>query len=70
MSSAPVIIRDQICAGMWRLQYPDGEVSDMVSLARAKDAVAAHLETIGRRQRARQSPLGAPPMRQIVRGAA
>jgi hypothetical protein len=27
--------------GMWRVRYPDGGLSDMVNLSRAKDAAAA-----------------------------
>ena len=29
---------DSVCPGMWRVVWPDGRVSDMVNLARAKDA--------------------------------
>jgi hypothetical protein len=32
------VIPDQTYPGMWRIQWPDGTVSDMVNLARAKDA--------------------------------
>jgi hypothetical protein len=44
---------------MWRVRWPDGELSDMVNLSRAKDALACFMETEGRRQRRRQSPPGA-----------
>lgn len=40
-SKTPVIKPDLIHPGMWRLQYPDGRLSDMVNLTRAKDAKAA-----------------------------
>lgn len=32
------VIPDDKHPGMWRIRWPDGEVSDMVNLARAKDA--------------------------------
>jgi hypothetical protein len=54
---APVIRPDQIHAGMFRLEA-GGKLSDMVNLARAKDAIAVILESEGRRQRARQRPRG------------
>jgi hypothetical protein len=42
--------------GMWRVRRPDGRVSDITNLTRAKDAVACSIETEGRRQRGRHSP--------------
>lgn len=30
---------DERYSGMWRIHWPDGEVSDMVNLTRARDAV-------------------------------
>jgi hypothetical protein len=30
--------------GIWRIHWPDGSTSDMLNLARAKDAAAAHAE--------------------------
>lgn len=36
---------------MWRIHWPDGEVSDMVNLTRANDAVRVWLETQGRQKR-------------------
>jgi hypothetical protein len=32
------VIPDDEHAGMWRIRWPDGQLSDMVNLARAKDA--------------------------------
>ena len=32
------VIPDDEYAGMWRIRWPDGRVSDMVNLTRAKDA--------------------------------
>lgn len=60
---------DRIHAGMWRLQYPDGRLSDMTSLARAKDAAACFIETLDRCQRARQSPPAATPIASRERAA-
>jgi hypothetical protein len=42
---------------MWRVRWPDGRLSDMTNLSRAKDAVACFMETEERRQRGRHSPL-------------
>jgi hypothetical protein len=66
---APILKPDLKYAGMWRLQFPDGQLSDMVSVTWAKDAAAVYLETMGRRQRARQSPPEARPMRSGARAA-
>jgi hypothetical protein len=32
------IVPDQKWPGMWRVQFPDGHITDMVNLTRAKDA--------------------------------
>ena len=32
------VIPDDEYAGMWRIRWPDGQLSDMVNLTRAKDA--------------------------------
>jgi hypothetical protein len=42
------IVPDAKYPGMWRVEYPDGRLSDMVNKARAKDAalaLAARLES-------------------------
>ena len=39
--------------GMWRVRWPDGRLSDVTNLTRAKDAVACFMETEERRQRGR-----------------
>ena len=44
---------------MWRVRWPDGRLSDMVNLSRAKDAIAAFIESTERRLRGRQSQLEA-----------
>jgi hypothetical protein len=45
--------------GMWRVQWPDGRLSDMTNLSRAKDAIASFMESEERRLRKRQSQLDA-----------
>jgi len=41
---------------MWRVRWPDGRLSDMTNLTRAKDAVACFMETEERRRRGRHRP--------------
>jgi len=43
------LVRDSKYQGLWRVQWPDGQLSDMANLARAKDALAAYAETMRRR---------------------
>jgi hypothetical protein len=38
------IIPDEKYPGMWRVKYPDGQLSDMVNRTRAKDAAMVLLE--------------------------
>jgi hypothetical protein len=45
------IVPDAKWPGMWRVQYPNGRLSDMVNLCRAKDAAACFAETEARRRR-------------------
>src|SRR5215470_19294508 len=52
----PTLMPDSAHPGMWRVIWPDGRLSDMTSLTRAKDAVACFMETEERRQRGRHSP--------------
>jgi len=54
----PKAVPDAALPGMWRVRWPDGRVSDMTNLTRAKDAVTFFIETEERRQRGRRSPLG------------
>ena len=49
------MVPDSVHHGMWRVQWPNGSLSDMTNLTRAKDAVACFMETEERRQRGRQS---------------
>ena len=52
----PKVVPDSAHPGMWRVRWPDGRLSDMTNLTRAKDAVAWFIETEERRQRGRHSP--------------
>jgi hypothetical protein len=52
----PKVVPDAAHPGMWRVRWPDGRLSDMTNLTRAKDAVACFIETEERRRRGRQSP--------------
>ena len=52
----PKAVPDAARPGMWRVQWPDGRLSDMTNLTRAKDAVTFFIETEERRQRGRHSP--------------
>jgi hypothetical protein len=38
------IVPDSHWSGMWRIAWPDGRVSDMVNLSRARDAAQAIVE--------------------------
>lgn len=57
---APVaeVMRDTCYVSMWRFRLlPDGELSDMVNLTRAKDAARCHtLTALNRRGRRTVSP--------------
>jgi hypothetical protein len=52
----PKVVLDAAHSGMWRVRWPDGRLSDMTNITRAKDAVACFMETEQRRQRGRHSP--------------
>jgi hypothetical protein len=52
----PKLVPDATHPSMWRVRWPDGSLSDMTNLTRAKDAVACFIETEERRQRGRHSP--------------
>jgi len=49
----PKAVPDAARPGMWRVQWPDGRLSYMTNLTRAKDAVTFFIETEERRQRGR-----------------
>ena len=50
------MVPDATHTGMWRVRWPDGCLSDITNLTRAKDAVACFMETEERRRRSRQRP--------------
>jgi hypothetical protein len=71
------VIPDDKHPGMWRIRWPDGELSDMVNLARAKDAAVVlasqrypEVRTNRLRWKACESPPVEPPMRQTAPEAA
>ena len=45
------MVPDSVHRGMWRVRWPDGHLSDITNLTRAKDAVACFMETEKRRRR-------------------
>ena len=49
----PKAIPDSVHAGMWRVRWPDGRVSDLANLTRINDAIACFMESAERRQRRR-----------------
>jgi hypothetical protein len=53
----PKLVPEAVHPGMWRVRWPDGRLSDITNLTRAKDAVACFIETEGRRLRGWHSPL-------------
>ena len=42
----PKAIPDAVYPGMWRVQWPDGRVSDMANLTRINDAIAGFVGCI------------------------
>src|SRR5262245_60145562 len=48
------IVQDKTYPTMWRVLHPDGSLSDMVNLTRAKDACAAMTATSERKGRQRR----------------
>jgi hypothetical protein len=40
VSSIPPLVQDQQFPNMWRIAFPDGRLSIMVNITRAKDALA------------------------------
>jgi len=49
-------------AGMYRVRLPNGHLTDMVNLTRAKDA-AISLALVALNSRAQETPVGASPVR-------
>lgn len=52
------VVQDPTYPVMWRVKRPDGKLSDMVNLTRAKDAAMVMLD---RDLRLAESPTKAPP---------
>jgi len=52
----PKVVPDSDHRAIWRVRWPDGRLSDMTNLTRAKDAVACFMESEERRQRGRHRP--------------
>lgn len=46
--SKPIVyvVEDLVRAGMYRVRFPDGRLSDLVNLSRAKDAALSHAAAI------------------------
>jgi hypothetical protein len=60
---AGCVVPDESHAGMWRVQWPDGQLSDMANISRAKDALARFVEAEGRRRRRAAETVRRSPMR-------
>jgi hypothetical protein len=59
------VVPDDVYPGMWRVRRPDGTLSDLVNLARAKDAaVSLALGILDRKKHSEETPSEAPPARQ------
>jgi hypothetical protein len=59
----PRVISDANWPGMYRVRWPDGTLSDMVNLTRAKDAIARIEETAERHKRGAAEPQRKPLVR-------
>jgi hypothetical protein len=67
------VVPDELWAGMWRLRWPDGQVSDLTNIDRAKDAAVAICERgpPGRNRRRLHWEIqrsNSPPEASLVRG--
>jgi hypothetical protein len=59
------VVPDKTYAGMWRVKFPDGSLSDMANLTRAKDAGRAHaLAILHSKLRHQETPSGGAYVRQ------
>jgi hypothetical protein len=56
------IVPDDRYPGMWRVRLPSGQLTDMVNLARAKDAAGALALGLLNQNRVQESFAGAPPV--------
>jgi hypothetical protein len=57
-----VVVADQMHPDMFRVRHPNGGLSEMVNLARAKDAALTLAAAILNRNHPRISPAEAPPI--------
>jgi hypothetical protein len=56
------VVPDAVHPEMWRVQYPDGRLTDMVNLTRAKDAaVSIALGMLAAASEVQETPQGEPP---------
>jgi hypothetical protein len=46
VEGAPKVVPDGKYPNMWRLQFEDGQLSDMVNLTRAKDAALGYADRL------------------------
>jgi hypothetical protein len=64
------VVQDDAYAGMWRVRFADGSLSDMANLTRAKDAGRAHgLAALNRKLDCQETAKPASPIRQNEAGA-
>jgi hypothetical protein len=57
-------------AGLWRIQTPDGRLSDMVNLAWAKDAaLSIAVRTVNSQKQGGETPAEGPPVAQMAEAA-
>jgi hypothetical protein len=61
-----LVVPDRDYACMWRIDFGDGALSDMVNLSRAKDAALHRADRAI--ENGRQRPSGAPPIAQGATG--
>lgn len=64
------VVPDKTYAGMWRIQTPDGRLSDMANLTRAKDAaLSIAVRTVNSQKQGGETPAEGPPVAQMAEAA-
>jgi hypothetical protein len=63
------VVRDAAHPGMWRVRWPDGRLSDLVNLSRAKDAVEERGGGTAHSPERRPPTQGTPSPRRSPRGS-